>query len=80
MINSPRKNVADPVGSNLQPPDRQSDTHLTEPPKLATEDLYQPVHAHSRKSSLDALWIGKIPRFQADSNIIHEVNQERQNL
>ena len=32
MIKSPRKNVADPAGSNPQPPDHQSDAHPT--PKI----------------------------------------------
>ena len=37
MIKSPRKNVADLAG--VEPPDHQSDTHPTEPPRLATEEL-----------------------------------------
>ena len=30
-----RKNVADPAGSNPQPPDHQSDAHPTAPPRPA---------------------------------------------
>ena len=46
MIKSPRKNVADPMGANLQPPSHQSDAHATEPTRLISGSLKKWPNTH----------------------------------
>ena len=44
----PWKNVARPDrGSNLRPPDHQSDLHLTEPPRPAAEEILDSLFPHN---------------------------------